>query len=235
LRQQSYAWLFKTHNPRRQDGRIRILVEQDAFKRVTAAWRRLGYPFAGLVPSLATAIGSSGDRPDALAKLMGIIVNRGILEPTIDIRKLQFASATPYETDMSAGRTRPIRILAPEIAATVRNALTDVVIEGTGRRFVSAYHAADGSPLVLGGKTGTGDNRYDSFGAGRSLIASRVIDRTATFVFFLGDRFFGTITAYVPGHDAASFHFTSALAVQILKTLSPQIQPLVANPSNGEG
>ncbi|HEY6579007.1 MAG TPA: hypothetical protein VIY09_06770, partial [Rhizomicrobium sp.] len=76
------------------------------------------------------------------------------------------------------------------------------------------------------GKTGTGDNRFDTFGPGRSLIESRVIDRTATFVFYLGDRFFGTITAYVPGQQAARFHFTSALAVQLLKALSPEIQPL---------
>jgi hypothetical protein len=103
-----------------------------------------------------------------------------------------------------------------------------VVIEGTGKRFQSAYTDADGKPLPLGGKTGTGDNRFDTFGPGRGLISSRVVDRTATFVFYLGDRFFGTITAYVPGHAAASFHFTSALAVQLLKTLSPEIQPLFA-------
>ena len=36
----------------------------------------MGYPFASLTPSLATAIGSSGDRPAALAELMGIILER---------------------------------------------------------------------------------------------------------------------------------------------------------------
>lgn len=230
LRQQVYGWLFKTHNPRRQDWRIRVLVEQDAFKRIGADWRRLGFPFDHLVPSLATAIGSSGDRPDALAELMGIIVNNGVRQPTIDIRNVHLAAGTPYETDLSAGHDKPVRLLAPEIAATVRRALGDVVIEGTGKRFVSAYHASDGTPLALGGKTGTGDNRYDTFNAGHGLTSSRVIDRTATFVFFLGNRFFGTITAYVPGRDAANFHFTSALVVQLLKTLSPQIQPLFDRP-----
>lgn len=228
VRQEVYRWLFKTHNPGRQNWRIRMLVEQDAFERLGVDWRRLGYPFAHLVPSLATAIGSSGDRPDALAELMGIIVNNGIRQPTIDIRSLQFAANTPYETDLAGGDEKPARLLSPEIATTVRRALGDVVIEGTGKRFQSAYHDADGKPLQLGGKTGTGDNRFDTFGAGRGLIESRVIDRTATFVFFLGDRFFGTITAYVPGSKAASFHFTSALAVQLLKTLSPEIQPLFA-------
>jgi membrane peptidoglycan carboxypeptidase len=228
LRQDVYRWLFKTHNPRRQDWRIRMLVEQDAFQRLAVDWRKLGYPFAHLVPSLATAIGSSGDRPDALAELMGVIVNNGVRQPTIDIRRLQFAAGTPYETDLAGGAEKPERLLSPQIASTVRRALGDVVIEGTGKRFQSAYHDADGKPLALGGKTGTGDNRFDTFGAGRGLISSRVIDRTSTFVFYLGDRFFGTITAYVPGRKAAQFHFTSALAVQLLKTLSPQIQPLFA-------
>jgi hypothetical protein len=122
-------------------------------------------------------------------------------------------------------------VLPAEVAATVRRALSDVVLEGTGKRMQSAYHAADGRPLVLGGKTGTGDNRFDSFSAGHALIESRVVDRTSTFVFYLGDRFFGTITAYVPGHKAAQFHFTSALAVQLLKAMSPQIQPLFERPN----
>ncbi|MGH6889649.1 MAG: transglycosylase domain-containing protein [Rhizomicrobium sp.] len=228
LRQDVYRWLFKTHNPRRQDWRIRVLVEQDAFRKLGADWRKLGYPFAHLVPSLATAIGSSGDRPDALAELMGIIVNNGVRQPTIDIRSLKFAAGTPYETDLRGGTEKPVRLLSPQLASTVRHALGDVVTEGTGKGFQSAYTDADGKPLLLGGKTGTGDNRYDTFGPGRSLISSRVVDRTATFVFYLGDRFFGTITAYVPGRAAAQFHFTSALAVQLLKTLAPEIQPLFA-------
>lgn len=234
LRQQVYGWLFKTRNPHRQDFRIRILVEQDAFKRMTQDWRRLGFPFAHLVPSLGTAIGSSGDRPDALAELMGIIVNNGVKQPTIDIHDVHFAKGTPYRTDLAAGHETPERLLSPEIASTVRNALTDVVEEGTGKRFVAAYHGPNNQPLVLGGKTGTGDNRYDSFSAGGGLIGSRVVDRTATFVFFLGNRFFGTITAYVPGRDAEQFHFTSALAVQILRSLSPEIQPLFAQPAEAK-
>jgi hypothetical protein len=56
------------------------------------------------------------------------------------------------------------------------------------------------------------------------------VDRTATFVFFLGDRFFGTVTAYVPGPDAAKFSFTSAVAVQLLKVLEPELRPLLNSP-----
>jgi hypothetical protein len=101
-----------------------------------------------------------------------------------------------------------------------------VVAEGTAKRVRGAFRAADGSPLPVGGKTGTGDNRYDTFGAGGRLIAQRVVDRTATFVFFLGDRFFGTVTAYVPGAVAIRYDFTSALAVQLLKAIEPQLRPL---------
>ena len=99
--------------------------------------------------------------------------------------------------------------------------------EGTARRLSGTYTAPNGTPLPVGGKTGTGDNRFERFGHGGGLISSRVVDRTATFVFFLGDRFFGTVTAYVPGNDAESFHFTSAIAVQLLKALKPELEPLI--------
>jgi hypothetical protein len=52
-----------------------------------------------------------------------------------------------------------------------------------------------------------------------------VVNRTATFVFYLGDRYFGTLTALVPGEQAGQFGFTSSLTAQILKTLLPPLQP----------
>jgi membrane peptidoglycan carboxypeptidase len=225
VRQTAYAWLFAKKGPYQQNLRIRILLEQQAFDRILEDWRHQGYPFAQLVPSDGTAIGSSGDRPDALAKLVGIVVNDGVLRPTTDLQRLRFAAGTPYETDMSVG-PEGRRVLAPEVAATVRRAMLAVVADGTGKRVQGAYRAADGSPVLLGGKTGTGDNRYDTFGPGGRLIAQRVVDRTATFVFFIGDRFFGTVTAYVPGAVAIRYDFTSALAVQLLKAIEPQLRPL---------
>jgi len=65
------------------------------------------------------------------------------------------------------------------------------------------------------------------------LISQRVVDRTATFVFFLGDRFYGTITAYVPGAVAGNYHFTSAIAVQLLNAIEPQLDPLLRSPATG--
>jgi hypothetical protein len=59
------------------------------------------------------------------------------------------------------------------------------------------------------------------------VIGSKVTSRTATFVFTIGDRFYGTILAFVPGSQAASYRFTSALAVQIFKDITPQLKPLI--------
>jgi hypothetical protein len=60
------------------------------------------------------------------------------------------------------------------------------------------------------------------------------VSRTATFVFFIGDRWFGVITAYVPGATAQNYNFTSALPVQILKNLAPELNPYV-DPVNAKG
>ncbi|MDT9151287.1 hypothetical protein RSW37_26500, partial [Escherichia coli] len=73
-----YSWLFKTRHRSARDSRIRTMLEVEAFLDIHQRWARLGYPFDHLVPSLATALGSSGDRPAALAELMGIIQNGGI-------------------------------------------------------------------------------------------------------------------------------------------------------------
>jgi hypothetical protein len=92
-------------------------------------------------------------------------------------------------------------------------------------RLAGALKDPAGQPLTIGGKTGTGDHRFERYGRGGQLLESRVVNRTATFVFYLGDRYFGTLTALVPGEQAGQFGFTSSLTAQILKTLLPQLQP----------
>jgi membrane peptidoglycan carboxypeptidase len=230
-RQQAYAWLLKSGNTHRQDIRIKGLIEEDAFERLLQDWKRQGYAFGRLVPSLATAIGSSGDRPDALATLMGIILNDGVKQPTTDLERVHFAADTPYDTELVYKAEAPERVMSPEVAATLRNALAGVVANGTATRVRGVYLASDGSALPIGGKTGTGDNRFESFGPGHQLIEARPVDRTATFVFFVGDRLYGSVTAYVSGEQAGSYHFTSALAVSLLKALAPQIRPLQEAPA----
>ena len=90
---------------------------------------------------------------------------------------------------------------------------------------------ADGTPLVIGGKTGTGDNRVEPFGT-HAAGQSRVRNRTATFVFFIGDRFYGTITAHVGGTAAREYRFTSALPVQLFTQLVPIMRPILERPGD---
>ncbi|WP_373387830.1 transglycosylase domain-containing protein [Pseudomonas alcaligenes] len=224
-RQEVYGWLFKTRHKSARDSRIRTLLEVEAFLDIHQRWKRLGYPFEHLVPSLATAIGSSGDRPAALAELMGIIQNDGIRQPSVRIDSLHFAAGTPYETRLQQDSQRGQRVLPSEVAAALRGALSQVVEAGTARRLHGSFQLADGTPLVLGGKTGTGDNRIESTTRGGHVLSSRAMNRTATFVFYLGPRHFGTLTAFVPGQAAEGFRFTSALPVQVLKGMAPLLSP----------
>ncbi|HSC85501.1 MAG TPA: glycosyl transferase family 51, partial [Pseudomonas sp.] len=224
-RQEVYGWLFKTRHKSARDSRIRTLLEVEAFLDIHQRWQRLGYPFDHLVPSLATAIGSSGDRPAALAELMGIIQNDGVRQPSVRIDRLHFAAQTPYETLLAHDTRHGERVLPSEVAAALREALSAVVEAGTARRLSGTFVLADGSKLTMGGKTGTGDNRIESTTRSGQVLSSRAINRTATFVFYIGPRHFGTLTAFVPGQAAEGFRFTSALPVQVLKGMAPILTP----------
>lgn len=226
-RQEVYQWLFRTRHKGAQDARIRNLLEVDAFGEIQKSWRRLGYPFESLTPSYASALGASGDRPAALAELMGIIVNRGMRLPMTRVTSLQFAQGTPFETRLAYQPTQAERVLAPEIAEVVRRALIGVVEEGTAKRLKGTLVRRDGSAVEIGGKTGTGDHRFDTYGRGGQVISSRIVNRSATLVFLIGDRYFGTMMAYAHEPYAANYRFTSAMPSQLLKTLTPALRPLV--------
>ncbi len=225
IRLEVYDWLFKTSRKNAQDIRIQSLLEVEAFDGLLRDWKRLGYPFDNITPSYATSIGSSGDRPAALAELMSILVNDGVRAPLVSVSGLHFAPDTPYDTRLSRKPVRGERLMPAEVAQTVRRALALVVEGGTAARLAGALKTSDGQPLTIGGKTGTGDHRFERYGKGGQLLESRVVNRTATFVFYLGDRYFGTLTALVQGEQAGQFGFTSSLTAQILKTLLPQLQP----------
>jgi membrane peptidoglycan carboxypeptidase len=234
-RQNVYRWLFKSSRKNAQQRRIMTLLEDEAFKQIHTAWDRLGYPFGSLTPSYATSIGASGDRPAALAELMGILRNDGVRLPTVRFDSLHYAKATPYETVLDKLPEQGQQVLAPEVARAARGALIGVVEAGTAGRLRGVYKSADGKPLSVGGKTGTGDHRREIWGAGGRLIDSVFISRAAVFTFFLGDRFFGVITAYVAGPDAERYHFTSSLPVQIIKFLEPTLAPLLNKSAYSEG
>ncbi len=216
-------WLFKTRNRRAQDLRLRIRIEQDAFERMTPDWKRLGFPFQRLVPSLATALGNSSDRPSALAELMGIIVNDGVRMPTVRMTALDFASGTPYQTRLEPGAAKGEPVLAPQVAHALKRVLAEVVERGTARRLAGSFLLPDGTRVVAGGKTGSGDNEFKAIGRRGGIISARQVNRTATFVFYVGNRYFGVLTAFVDGAQAARYSFTSALPVSILKVLAPSL------------
>ena len=218
------SWLLKTDRKRAQDLRLRARIERDAFARMTEEWRRVGFPFAHLVPSYATAIGSSADQPGALADLMAVLVNDGRQRPTSRIRRVTFAPGTAYETTYAAppdAGDRPL--LDPAVARAARGVLTEVVDRGTAQKMRGAFDSEDMS-VEIGGKTGTGDNRVEHYARGGQVISSEVVSRTATFVFYIQDRYYGVITASVLGPEASYYRFTSALPVTILRQLAPSIE-----------
>jgi membrane peptidoglycan carboxypeptidase len=228
VRQEVYAELFPPARPAAPNRRIGSIPETEAFREIHRDWQRLGYPFASLVPSYATAIGSSADRPDDLTELVGILLNDGIRYPVQRVTELHFAANTPYETLARRSPPGGQRVLSSEIAAVVRAAMVAGVTDGTARRAFGAVRAADGAPLLIGAKTGTGDNRFRVVGRDGIVSEDRAIDRTATVVFFVGDRFYGAITAFVAGSAADRYTFTSALPLQILRMLGPTLEGLLA-------
>ena len=234
-RQDVYVWLFKTRHKGAQDARIRNQLEVEAFAEIHRMWRRLGYPFGALTPSYASALGASGDRPAALAELMGIVVNRGLRLPVTHAAALEFAQGTPYETRLEYRPAKPERVLEAAVADVVRRAVIGVVEEGTAKRLKGALVRRDGHVVEIGGKTGTGDQRYDTYGRGGRLIASRVVNRSATLVFLIGDRYYGTMMAYAHEPYAANYKFTSAMPVQLLKALAPTLLPLLEDSGGCSG
>ncbi|HKY08854.1 MAG TPA: transglycosylase domain-containing protein [Candidatus Binatia bacterium] len=232
------AWLLENRNRRAQDLRLRIRMEKDAFNRMAPYWQKLGFPFKTMVPTYATAIGSSSDRPVALAELVGILVNDGVRRPSVSLTDVHFAAGTPYETVLERLPETGQQVLDPEVARTVRTAMATVVEQGTARRLNGVFKTADGKVLTVGGKTGSGDNRFETFSRSGAVITSRATNRTATFVFYIGERYFGVITAYVQGREADNYRFTSGLPVSLLKLMAPTLlaklqAPAAAPPAAG--
>lgn len=222
-RQLAARWLLNPNNRRAQESRLRTRLEKEAFARMTPYWQRLGFPFKTLVPSYATAIGSSSDRPTALAELVGIIVNDGVRRQPTSLTHIHFAAGTPYETHFEQQKEAGKIVLAPEVARVVRKAMAAVVEDGTARTLQGVFKTADGKPIPTGGKTGSGDNRFETYNRFGAVTSSRATNRTATLVFYIGDRYYGVVTAYVQGREAINYKFTSALPVTVLRLLAPAI------------
>lgn len=221
-RRVAYRWLFQTRNRRAQERRLNVWMERDAFQRMTPYWQRLGFPFSQLVPSYATAIGSSGDRPAGLATLLGIILNDGMKADPITLSEIRFARGTPYETALRPRSDRAERVMEAAVARALQRLLQGVVAQGTGRPVSGLFVGVHGQPVPVGGKTGTGDNRRKTFNRWGELRTSQAINRTASFVFFVG-RYYGVLTAIVPTREAEHYGFTSKLPLKVLALLAPTI------------
>ena len=228
--EEAYNWLYKNMDSTRVHDKIYMGLEEDAFKQIHKEWQRLGYPFEEIVPSLATALGSSGDRPEALATLMGIIMNEGLKIEKRRFQSLVFGEGTPYELRFRALEPEKTRVLSPEVARAARRAIERVVERGTARRAGLAYKVPDeDGDLVrdrtvrIGGKTGTGDHRQKSFDRWGHVIDEKFVSRSATFVFIKDTKYFGVITIHVEGEESGDYHFTSSMATEIFRQLFPRI------------
>src|SRR5262249_51707287 len=154
----------------------------------------------------------------------GILVNDGVRRPARSVDKLSFAGGTPYQTVLAPTSPPGEQVMLSSVARALRSVLRGVVETGTARRADDVFVGTDGQPLPGGGKTGPGDHRFDPFGKGGRLISSRAVSRTAAFTFYIGDRYFGILTASVEGPAAANYSFTSALPLAALKLYAPAIQ-----------
>ncbi|WP_374088785.1 transglycosylase domain-containing protein [Methylomicrobium lacus] len=229
-----YRWLLKNKKKKAgQQHRIMSMLEAEAFQQIHKAWKQVGYPFGRLTPSYATSIGASGDRPAALAELVGIILNDGVRMPTVRFENLHFAEGTPYETVLDKTPNKGQRVFPPEVAIAARSAMLGVVEGGTAARLKDVYTDNEGKFIPVGGKTGTGDHRKLMFNARGHMIGSQFISRAAVFTFYMGERYFGVFTAYVSGKDAGKYNFTSSLPVQIVRFLKPTLTPLLNRPAGG--
>ncbi|MBI3230825.1 MAG: penicillin-binding protein [Burkholderiales bacterium] len=126
-RQEVYSWLFSTHRKHAQDKRIAGLLEVEGFLEVHRQWKRMGYPFDSMVPSYASALGASADRPAALAEMMGIIINQGQRKPTYRITSLHFAQGTPYETLVQRAPGKAEQVLNKDVAQALAGVIREVV------------------------------------------------------------------------------------------------------------
>jgi hypothetical protein len=143
---------------------------------------------------------------------------------------LRFAEGTPYETRLDAVAGRGDQVMVPAVARVLRHALAAVVENGTAQRLAGAMMLSGGTRVVIGGKTGSGDNRYKTYDRSGRLIRSESVNRTATFVFYVQDKYFGVATVYVEGSKAHQYRFTSALPVTIVKMLAPSIASRLTAP-----
>ena len=220
-----YSWLLERDSKRSQNNKIYTMLEEDAFEPIKAHWQRMGWPFDDMIPSLSTALGASADRPEAIAKMMGILARDGKSYPVRRVDAVNIGVDTPYEVRLKQGPLEPTQAIRPEVARAARNAIKQVVRAGTAVRIKELTE----QPLFaeLAGKTGTGDHKKKSTTRYRTVVGEAV-SRTGVFAFTYDDRYFGIMTVYVDGKQAADYEFTSAMAASVFKQMAPVLSDLAS-------
>lgn len=218
------SWLI---NPKKlTDGKIRaqnraitIMMDRDAWGEIEGFWHKIGYPKEyHLVPSLASVIGVSGNKPEALSKFTSIILHGGENVRITPFTDIHFGTGAdnPHELHARPGLPAGPRILHPEVAEhLIKMARGGVENEqGTSRRLFGVFKNQDGSPAVTFGKTGTAaDSSTGKF-------------RGAFWMGGTAQCYAITIGVY-KDNARPTDKYTSALASQILKALAPEIQPML--------
>ena len=229
-RQEVYGWLFKTSRRNAQDKRI---GEPAGARRLPRDPARLGAPRLSL--RVAHAVARDRDRR---VRRPARRPRRADGHPRERRRALSDRHGGPdrarpghalRDAAEPRGRGRASRYWRPRSRQSPA-APSPTWWRRARRGGCSTSCRRDGGRHVVGGKTGTGDHRFETYAPGRRLIESRVVNRAATFVFQIDDRFFGNLTAYVPGREAARYQFTSALPVRLFGLLLPALAPVLDAP-----
>ena len=220
-----YRWILKKGSMRAQNNRILTLLEQDAFDVIWRQWHSIGYPFDRLIPSLSTALGASADRPDAIAKMMGILAADGVMYPEHRVEEMVLAKDTPYETRLArtSTDTQGKQVIRPEVARALKEVLQGVVARGTAARARGLTQEQGGRFESLLGKTGTGDHTKKSVDRWGRTYATEAVSRTGVFAFVFDEKYFGIMTLYVDGLQAADYEFTSSSAVKLFTLMAPYL------------
>lgn len=217
LQEESYAWVDKKSNYKKRNLAVRKMVEEKTFLEILDMWKSIGYPYNKIVPSLGTALGSSGDRPKALADLLGVIVSGGLKPHQSIINSINFAEGTPYEFNYEKTfKLGNERLLSKEISESVLTAMGNVVDHGTGI-------SLKGKKGIVSArvKTGTGDNKkvFKINGTTKEIP----LNRSATSVFNINEKYYGVLVAYTiydGKMEETKLTFTSSLPNNIVRVLA---------------
>jgi membrane peptidoglycan carboxypeptidase len=125
------------------------------FRRIAALWQRAsGQPAAGIFPSIA--LGAVQATPAEVATAYSMFVTDGVVRPLSVVQRIVADGET-----LEPSAAEPRRVAQAAAVAIVRDMMTSVIDEGTGRGA-----RANGFMHPAAGKTGTTDNLRDAWFAG---------------------------------------------------------------------